>query len=93
MKKITPIGSNVVVQIPKTEEVTKGGIFLPETASKEKSQIGIVIAVGEDEKISKQIKKGASVLFEKYGGTEIKIESEQFVILDAAKNTILGIVE
>ena len=66
MKKIKPIGSNVVVQIPKAEEMTKGGIFIPQTASKEKSQIGIVVAVGESEKINKQIKKETSVLYEKY---------------------------
>ncbi len=93
MKKITPIGSNVVVKLPKVEEISKGGIVLPETASKEKSQVGIVVAVGESEKINEQIKKGISVLYEKYSGTEIEIDGEKFVILDAAKNMILGIVE
>jgi chaperonin GroES len=93
MKKITPIGSNVVIKIPKVETISKGGIVLPETASQEKSQIGIVVAVGESEKINSQIKKGVSVLYEKYSGTEIEIEGEKFVILDAAKNMILAIVE
>ncbi|MBT3356109.1 co-chaperone GroES [bacterium] len=93
MKKIKPIGSNVVVQIPKAEEMTKGGIFIPQTASKEKSQIGIVVAVGESEKINKQIKKETSVLYEKYSGTEIEVDGEKFVILDAAKNMILAIVQ
>lgn len=93
MKKIKPIGSNVVVQLPKAEEITKGGIVLPETVSKEKSQVGTVVAVGESEKINEQIKKGVAVLYEKYSGTEIEIEGEKFVILDAAKNMILAIVE
>lgn len=93
MKKITPIGSNVVIKIPKMEAISKGGIVLPETASQEKSQIGTVVAVGESEKINAQIKKGVSVLYEKYSGTEIEIEGEKFVILDAAKNMILAIVE
>ncbi len=93
MKKITPIGSNVVVKVPKIEEMTRGGIVLPETASKEKSQIGTVVAVGESEKVNPQIKKGVSVLYEKYSGTEVEIEDEKFVILDASKNMILAIVE
>lgn len=93
MKKIKPIGSNVVVKVPKVEEVTQGGIVLPETASKEKSQIGEVIARGESEKINEEIKIGASVLYEKYSGTEIEVEGEKFVILDASKNMILAIVE
>lgn len=93
MKKIKPIGNNVVVKVPKVEEVTQGGIVLPETASKEKSQIGEVVARGEGEKVNEEIKIGASVLYEKYSGTEIEVEGEKFVILDASKNMILAIVE
>jgi len=93
MKKIKPIGSNVVVKVPVIEEVTKSGIVLPETASKEKSQVGEVIATGESEKINDQIKKGVSVLYEKYSGTEIEIDGKKFVVLDASKNMILAIVE
>lgn len=85
---IKPLGERIIVKPIKQEEKTKGGIYLPETASKEKPQQGDVIAVGPD---FKDVKKGDKVLFAKYGGTEIKIEDEDYLVLGA--DDVLAIIE
>ena len=84
--KLQPLGDRVVVQpIPK-EEVTKGGIVLPDTA-KEKPQEGKVIAVGpgrltdDGKRIVMDVKVGDIVIYAKYGGTEIKEDDEELMIL------------
>ncbi len=84
--KLQPLGDRVVVKpIPK-EEVTKGGIVLPDTV-KEKPQEGKVIAVGpgkmtdDGKRIPMDIKEGDTVIYAKYGGTEIKEEDEELMIL------------
>ena len=84
--KLQPLGDRVVVQpIPK-EEVTKGGIVLPDTA-KEKPQEGKVIAVGpgrltdDGKRIAMDVKVGDIVIYAKYGGTEIKEDDEELMIL------------
>ncbi len=84
--KLQPLGDRVVVRpIPK-EEVTKGGIVLPDTV-KEKPQEGKVIAVGpgrltdEGKRIVMDVKVGDTVLYAKYGGTEIKEDDEELIIL------------
>jgi chaperonin GroES len=84
--KLEPLSDRMVVRpIPK-EEVTKGGIVLPDTA-KEKPQEGEVLAVGpgrmsdDGVRIPMDIKKGDIVLYSKYGGTEVKIEDEELIIL------------
>ena len=86
--KIKPLGKRVLIEQTKQEEVTKSGIVLPGTASKEKPIIGEVIAVGTE---VKEIKKGMIVIFEKYSGTEIKDEERNFLILES--KDILAIVE
>jgi len=86
--KIKPLGKRVVVKAWKEEEKTEGGIYLPETASKEKPQQGKVIAVGAD---FKEIKKGDRVIFAKYGGTEIKIEDDEYLVL--GEDDVLAIIE
>ena len=86
--KIKPLGKRVLIEQTKQEEVTKSGIVLPGTASKEKPIIGEVIAVGTE---VKKIKKGMNVIFEKYSGTEIKDEERNFLILES--KDILAIVE
>jgi chaperonin GroES len=90
MKKdsIQPLGENVLVKIVKVDAKTKSGIVLPETASQEKPQEGIVIAVGNDKKI--KVKKNQKILFAKYSGTEIKIAGEDHLILK--NEDILAIV-
>jgi chaperonin GroES len=86
--KIKPLGERIVVKPVKEEEKTEGGIYLPETASKEKPQQGKVIAVGSD---FKGVKKGETVIFAKYGGTEIKIENEDYLVLGV--DDVLAVAE
>ena len=84
--KLKPLADRVLVKPIEREEVTKGGIVLPDTA-KEKPQEGEVIAVGpgrlseDGKRIAIDIKVGDKVIYTKYGGTEIKIEDEELVIL------------
>ncbi len=84
--KLTPLYDRVVVKPAPPEEVTKGGIIIPDTA-KEKPQQGEVVAVGkgkltEDGKlIPLQVKVGDQVLFGKYAGTEVTIEGEEYLIM------------
>ncbi|MDH3944237.1 MAG: co-chaperone GroES [Anaerolineae bacterium] len=93
---LKPLGNRVVVEPIEEEEMTAGGIVLPETA-KEKPQKGSVIAVGpgdRDEKgnrIEMDLKKGNKVLFAKYSGTEIKVEGKKLLIM--RETDILAIVE
>ena len=84
--KIQPLADRVVVKPIEREEVTKGGIVLPDTA-KEKPQEGEVLAIGpgrlseDGKRIALDVKVGDIVLYTKYGGTEIKIDDEELVIL------------
>ena len=84
--KIEPLGDRVVIKPMKEEEKTKGGIILPDTA-KEKPQRGTVEAVGPgkmDDKgtrIPLDLKKGDKVIYQKYTGTEIKENEEDYLIL------------
>jgi len=86
--KIKPLGKRIVVKPLKQEEKTEGGIYLPDTASKDKPQRGEVIAVGPD---FKGVKKGDKVIFAKYGGTEINIKEEEYLILGV--DDVLAIAE
>jgi len=93
---LKPLGSRVVVEPIEQEEITAGGIVLPETA-KEKPQRGKVLSVGpgdrdEDGKyIPMDVKAGDVVLFAKYAGTEIKIDGKKLLIL--RESDLLAIVE
>jgi len=84
--KLQPLADRLVVKPIEREEVTRGGIVLPDTV-KEKPQEGEVLAVGpgrlsdEGKRIAVDIKVGDIVIYAKYGGTEIKIDSEDLVIL------------
>ncbi len=84
--KLQPLADRVIVKPMQREEVTKGGIVLPDTA-REKPQEGEVIAVGpgrlseDGKRIAMDVKVGDRVFYAKYGGTEIKIEDEEVVIL------------
>ncbi len=92
---VRPLGDRVLVQPIEEEEVKKGGIIIPDTA-KEKPQEGKVVALGtgkvneEGKKIDFTVKKGDRVLISKYGGTEIKIEGENYLIM--REDDILGIL-
>jgi chaperonin GroES len=84
--KLEPLGDRVVVKPMPKEEVTKGGIVIPDTA-KEKPQDGKVIAVGpgrmteDGKRIAMDVKVGDIVIYAKYGGTEIKENGEELIIL------------
>jgi chaperonin GroES len=94
--KIRPLQDRVIVKRLEEEQKTKGGIIIPDTA-KEKPVEGEVIAVGkgriaDDGKVIKlDVKVGDRVLFSKYGGTEVKIEGEDYLIM--REDDILGIIE
>ena len=94
--KIRPLQDRVIVKRSEEEEKTKGGIIIPDTA-KEKPMEGKVIAVGkgkvlEDGKIHPlDVKAGDRVLFAKYGGTEVKIDGEEHLIM--REDDILGVIE
>ena len=94
--KIRPLSDRVLVEPIKEEEQKKGGIIIPDTA-KEKPQQGKVIAVGtgklddSGKTIPFNVKAGDKVLMPKYGGTEVKIDGKDFVIL--REEDILGIIE
>ncbi|MFC1966528.1 co-chaperone GroES [Chloroflexota bacterium] len=84
--KLEPLADRLVVKPIEKEDVTKGGIFLPDTA-KEKPQEGEVLAAGpgrlsdDGKRIAMDVKVGDIVLYSKYGGTEIKIDDEELIIL------------
>ena len=84
--KVTPLADRVVVKPLTREEVTKGGIVLPDTA-KEKPQEGEVVAVGagrmgdDGKRIPMEVKVGDTVIYAKYAGTEWKYEDEEYLIL------------
>ena len=84
--KIKPLADRLVVKPIEREEVTKGGIVLPDTI-KEKPQEGEVLAVGpgrlseDGKRIAMDIKVGDIVIYTKYGGTEYKIDDEEVIIL------------
>ena len=80
-----PLGDRVIVEPGEGEEQTASGIVIPDTA-KEKPQEGKVIAVGpgryeEGKLIPLEVKKGDIVIYSKYGGTEVKVEGNDFLIL------------
>ena len=83
---LKPTADRLVVKPIEREEVTKGGIFLPDTA-KEKPQEGEVLAVGpgrlsdDGQRIPMDVKVGDIVVYSKYGGTELKSEGEEYMIL------------
>ena len=85
--KLKPLGDRVVVQPVEEEETTASGIVLPDTA-KEKPQKGKVIAAGEgkwdddcEKRIPLDVSEGDEVLYSKYGGTEIKVDGEDLLVL------------
>lgn len=93
---LKPLGDRVVVEPIEQEEVTAGGIVLPETA-KEKPQRGTVIAVGpgtrddDGDRIALDVQAGDIVLFAKYAGTEFKMNGKKLLILK--ESDLLAIVE
>jgi chaperonin GroES len=93
--KIRPVGDRVVVKPAPREEVTKSGIVIPDTA-KEKPQEGTVIAIGSGrlldngERVPLDLREGDRVLFAKYGGTEFKLDGEEYLVLK--ENDVLAVI-
>ena len=94
--KLKPLGGRVIVEPIEQEEMTAGGIILPETA-KEKPQEGKIMAAGpgdrdeDGKRIAMEVKVGDKVLYAKYSGTEVKVDGKKLLIL--RESDILAIVE
>jgi len=93
--KLKPLGDRLIIRAVDEEETTASGLVLPDTA-KEKPQTGEVVAVGDGriedgERIPLDVKEGDKVLYSKYGGTEIKVEGEDLLVL--RESDVLAIVE
>jgi len=89
---LKPISDHIIIEPLKEEEKTKGGIFLPQSAEKERPEQGLVIAVGPGKKeIPMEVKKGDKVIFTKYGPHEIKVGNKEYLI--AGQDDILAIIE
>jgi chaperonin GroES len=87
--KIKPLADRVIIKPSPSEEKTKGGLFVPDTA-KEKPVVGEVVAVGpgkigdDGKKIIPEVKIGDKVLYGKYSGTEVTVEGEEYLIMREA---------
>jgi chaperonin GroES len=96
MANIKPLGDKVLVQPTASGEMTAGGIALPDSV-KERPQEGKVVAVGpgrtldSGEKVALTVKEGDVVIYSKYGGTEIKVDGTEYLILD--ESSLLAIKE
>ncbi|HJS19784.1 MAG TPA: co-chaperone GroES [Anaerolineales bacterium] len=94
--KLKPLGGRVIVEPIEQEEMTAGGIILPETA-KEKPQEGKILAAGpgdrdeDGERIPMEVQVGDKVLYAKYSGTEVKVDGRKLLIL--RESDILAVVE
>jgi len=94
---IKPLSDHILIEPIKQEEKTRGGIFLPDTAEKDKSEQGKVIAIGSGKKTNEgkiiplSVKPGDIVLFTKYGPNEIKVDNKEYLI--AKEEDILAIIE
>lgn len=93
---LKPIGDRVLVKVSAREEKTVGGILLPDTA-KDKPQVGEVVAVGSGVlndkgiRVAPEVTVGSRVLYSKYGGTEIKLSGEDYLLL--TERDLLAVVE
>ena len=75
---IKPMGDRLLVKMEQIQEKTAGGIFIPQTAQ-EKTQMAVVLEIGDDEEI--KVKKGDRILYDKYAGTSVKADGEEYLIL------------
>ena len=85
---IKPLGERVLVEIKTSQEKTSGGIVIPESAQ-EKTQEGIVVSAGDSPEV--KVKKGDTIIYDKYAGTQIKVDDKDHLILKA--EDILAIIE
>ncbi|MDR2403567.1 MAG: co-chaperone GroES [Spirochaetaceae bacterium] len=87
--KVKPLADRVMVKLEKNEAKTAGGIIIPDTAQ-EKTQVGTVIAVGDDKDVIK-VQTGQKVMYDKYAGTQIKIDGVEHLILKMSD--IIAVIE
>ena len=78
---IKPLGDRVLVKVEEADQKTAGGIYIPDTAQ-EKTQNGVVLAIGDDEEIT--VKVDDKIIYDKYAGTSVKVNDEEQLILKAA---------
>jgi chaperonin GroES len=94
--KIRPLNDRLLVKRLEEEEKTSGGIIIPDSA-KEKPAEGEVVAVGpgksneKGDRVALQVKEGDRVLFSKYGGTDVKLDGEDYLIM--REDDVLGVIE
>ncbi len=93
---LRPLGNNVIVEVVEPEEKTASGIYLPDTATKEKPMQGKVIAVGkgaivDGKRVPVDVKAGDEVVFAKYCGTNVKFQGKDYLIL--TERDLLAVVE
>jgi chaperonin GroES len=94
---LKPLSNNVIIKASNKEEMTKSGIFLPDTMNKEKPEQGEIIAVGPGKtdnngnRIEMSVKVGQKVVFKKYSPDDIKIDNEEYLVIN--ENDILAILE
>ena len=94
---LKPLNDNVIIKASKEDEVTKSGIVLPDTAEKEKQEQGEVIAVGpgklleNGQRAGMSVSVGNKVLFKKYSPDEIKIDSQDYLVV--SEGDIIAIIE
>ncbi len=94
--KFKPVGDRILVEPIEEQEVKKGGIIIPDTA-KEKPQEGKIVALGTGKKddngkaIPFEVKKGDRVLYSKYGGTEVTVDGDKYLIM--REDDVLGVIE
>jgi chaperonin GroES len=92
---IRPLEDRIVVQAVEAETTTASGLVIPDTA-KEKPQEGIVLAIGpgrfeDGQRVPLDVKEGDRVLYSKYGGTEVKYNNEEYLVLSA--RDVLAVIE
>jgi chaperonin GroES len=87
--KVKPLADRVMVKLEKTEAKTAGGIIIPDTAQ-EKTQNGVVVAIGDDKDVIK-VSVGQKVMYDKYAGTQVKIDGVEHLILKMSD--IIAVIE
>jgi len=89
---IQPLDDRVLIEKSQEENEQKvGSIIIPDTATKEKPTMGKVVAVGTDEDLKENIKKGDTIIYSKYAGDEIKMDDKEYMIIQ--RSDILAIVK
>jgi len=87
--KVSPLGDRVLIKVQEGDSKTAGGIIIPQTAQ-EKTQTGIIIAIGTDTEVIK-VKKNDKVMYDKYAGTQIKIDGADHLIVKFSD--VLAVIE